>query len=174
MPSTRPFSSLGGMWSVVVVVVAGCFSSALAQFKLPGADPNQDQTGNTLVKAAVELDGSAIVPGEPALLGVRYTINPAWHIYWSNAGDTGAPTELSVTAPPGFKIGPIRWPRPEIFIEGGDTSFGYGKETMLFVPIVAPVDLEILVEEGAQADEQQNGTCHAWGTGRFAMRPRTR
>ena len=136
MPSTPFGTSWNGFWGLLVVVAGWC-SPVMAQFSLPGQDPVQ-QTGNTLVKTAAELDGSAIIPGETVLLGVRYTIHPKWHIYWRNAGESGAPTELNITAPEGFTTGTIRWPRPDVFTSMGDTCFGYAGETMLFIPITAP------------------------------------
>lgn len=87
-------------------------------------------------------DHAAIVPGESVLIGVTYTIQPKWHIYWRNAGDTGAPTELSVKAPKGFTVGPVMWPRPHIFTEQGDVSFGYETKATLFVRVETPLTID--------------------------------
>lgn len=125
-------------WIFAAVLGLSFTSSACAQYTVPGTAQDSQETGNSLVNATAMLDSSAIIPGKTVLLGVRYVIHPKWHIYWKNAGDTGAPTVLKITVPSGFSTGAIRWPRPEVFSEHGDTSFGYGKETMLFVPITAP------------------------------------
>ena len=112
--------------------------SGFGQFSLPGSDDDSMETGNSLVGMEIQLDGSAIQPGRKAILGIRYTIKPKWHIYWRNPGESGSTTEVELTLPEGFSAGPIQWPRPEVFRSDYDTTFGYGDKTMLFVPITVP------------------------------------
>jgi len=45
---------------------------------------------------------SAIAPGQPFMLGFKFTIAPGWHIYWKNPGDSGLPTEVKLNLPEGF------------------------------------------------------------------------
>ena len=116
--------------------------SGFGQFTLPGGDDDAMETGNSLVAMEIQLDGSAIVPGRTAMLGIRYTIKPKWHIYWRNPGESGSTTVVDLTLPEGFTAGPVQWPRPEVFRSAYDTTFGYGKETMLFVPITVPAKID--------------------------------
>ena len=154
MYSTPPCGSSMVLRSLALLMALGGATPAMAQFDIPGTKPSSQESGNTLVNVGAEIDGSAVVPGESFLLGVRYTIKPGWHIYWRNAGESGSPTELSLSLPEGFTAGAIRWPRPEIFTSMGDTSFGYSKETMLFVPIQAPATV--------QGEEVSIGIKTAW------------
>jgi hypothetical protein len=99
-------------------------------------------SGADLVVVRVACDHLAIAPGATILIGVTYSIEPKWHIYWRNAGDTGVPTELKVKAPKGFTVGLVQWPRPKVFTEQGDVSFGYERTVTLLVPVTAPPLME--------------------------------
>ncbi len=32
---------------------------------------------------------SSLVPGQPAEAGLYFKLEPGWHVYWKNAGDSG-------------------------------------------------------------------------------------
>ena len=53
-------------------------------------------------------DGAA--PGKTVWLGLQLTHAPEWHTYWKNSGDSGQPTELQWTLPPGVRAGPVARP----------------------------------------------------------------
>jgi thiol:disulfide interchange protein DsbD len=90
------------------------------------------------VKASLVADARSIVPGEPLHLGLRQQIEPGWHTYWSNPGDSGLPTTIDWTLPPDFKAGPIVWPTPERFALGPVVDYGYRNEVVLPVTIDVP------------------------------------
>ena len=94
--------------------------------------------GDRLVRIDATFATKAIVPGSTQLLGVRFRITPKWHIYWSNPGDSGSETRISLDLPEGFKAGPMVWARPVVHATEWETTFGYHDETMLFVPVTAP------------------------------------
>ena len=127
---------------LVMCVFLGCVPMAYAQVDVPGFGSKVPETGNDLVQVSALCDESAIVPGEESTLAVRFQIHPGWHIYWKKAGDTGAPTELSISAPAGVVPGKVKWPRPKVFRSDGDASFGYSEETMLFVPFTVPKEFK--------------------------------
>ena len=54
----------------------------------------------------------AIRPGHPFEIRCTLNIPERWHIYWEDPGASGAPTRIDVEAPDGWKIGPLRFPRP--------------------------------------------------------------
>ena len=132
-----------GLMGLMAALVCGFSApSAFGQFDLPGLGEEAAESGNSLVKMSVVLDGSAIVPGQTAMVGIRYTISPKWHIYWRNPGESGSQTEVKLILPAGFKAGSIQWPRPEVFKSDYDTTIGYADETMLFVPVEAPAKID--------------------------------
>ncbi|MGH7178408.1 MAG: protein-disulfide reductase DsbD domain-containing protein [Tepidisphaeraceae bacterium] len=97
-----------------------------------------------LVKAELLADASGIRPGRPFLLGVRFRITPGWHIYWINPGDSGEATRVEFQLPPGFVVGPVRYPAPEKFVQPGDiVGYGYEQQAMLIVEVTPAGDLKI-------------------------------
>lgn len=57
-----------------------------------------------------------------------------YHVYWKHPGASGAPTEIDVAMPDGYEIGPMQWPRPEVFHEPEGTTYGYSDRVTFIVP----------------------------------------
>ncbi|TAJ26435.1 MAG: thiol:disulfide interchange protein [Reyranella sp.] len=108
------------------------------------------QTDN--VRAELVADVAAVKPGEPFWVGLRQTIRPKWHTYWKNPGESGLPTEISWTLPPGAKADPIVWPAPTLFDIGGVTNYGFKDEAMLLVRITPPAGLAGPLKLAAEAN----------------------
>jgi thiol:disulfide interchange protein DsbD len=68
-------------------------------------------------------------------LGLQLTHTPDWHTYWKNSGDSGLPTELEWTLPPGVSAGAIEWPTPRKFPLGPLANYGYSGTVLLPVPL---------------------------------------
>ncbi|TPV92844.1 MAG: hypothetical protein B7733_23620 [Myxococcales bacterium FL481] len=67
-------------------------------------------------------------------LAVTFDIEPGWHIYWINPGDSGLTTRVEVTGPPTLRVEDTRYPAPNQFVGAGDIlGYGYGAPTALFV-----------------------------------------
>ena len=90
-----------------------------------------DQTRAELMAHAPE--GAS--PGKPVWLGLQLTHAPDWHTYWKNSGDSGLPTELQWTLPPGVTAGPIAWPTPRKFPLGTLANYGFDGTVLLPVPL---------------------------------------
>jgi thiol:disulfide interchange protein DsbD len=82
----------------------------------------------------------ALAPGQSQQLGILLRHEPHWHTYWINPGDSGLPTTLVWTLPPGMKTQDIAWPMPKRFEVGGLYNFGYDGEVVLPVEISVPAD----------------------------------
>lgn len=87
-------------------------------------------------------------PGETFLAGVRLVMEPGWHTYWRNGGDSGAPIEVEWTLPRGITAGKLLWPVPEKIVDSELTSYIYHDEVVLLVPITlatnaAGMDVEL-------------------------------
>jgi thiol:disulfide interchange protein DsbD len=85
----------------------------------------------------------SIRPGQPFTVGLQLRMDPEWHTYWKNPGDSGLPTRLTWTLPEGFQAGPIQWPYPGTFTQGPVTSYGYAGEVLLAVAITPPPALAV-------------------------------
>jgi thiol:disulfide interchange protein/DsbC/DsbD-like thiol-disulfide interchange protein len=120
-------------------------SAALAVVLLLGLlVPGQAQTygGRELVKASLQADANAIVPGKPFTVGLLLKMVPHWHTYWKFSGDAGLPTEMKWNLPPGWKAGDIQWPIPTRLIDPGDIeTYGYEDEVLLMQEITPPASV---------------------------------
>ena len=81
-------------------------------------------------------------PGQPMWLGLQLTHQKEWHTYWKNPGDSGLPTELRWTLPPGAQAGDIAWPAPRKFPLGNLANYGYEGTVLLPVPMTLPAGFE--------------------------------
>ena len=79
-----------------------------------------------------------VAADQPAWLGLRIDHKPGWHTYWKNPGDSGLPTSLTWTLPPGFAAGEIRWPTPKPLPLGDLVNYGYEGTLLLAVPLRVP------------------------------------
>jgi thiol:disulfide interchange protein/DsbC/DsbD-like thiol-disulfide interchange protein len=73
--------------------------------------------------------------GKTVWVGLQLTHAPEWHTYWKNSGDSGLPTEMRWTLPPGVTAGPIAWPTPRKFPIGNLANYGYDGTVVLPVPL---------------------------------------
>ena len=94
------------------------------------------------VKVALIPEVRTIAPGTPFWVAVLLKMDPRWHTYWINPGDSGEPTKIKWNLPPGFEAGPIQWPHPERIELPPLVSFGYEGEAVLLVRITPPRDLK--------------------------------
>lgn len=93
------------------------------------------------VKASLVAETQNIVAGQPLRLALRQQIEPGWHTYWSNPGESGLPTTIDWCLPQNFTAGVIAWPTPERFRYGPVVGYGYRGEVLLPVTIDVPPDL---------------------------------
>jgi thiol:disulfide interchange protein DsbD len=99
--------------------------------------------GNKLVTVSILADTAAIEPARPFRLAVRLKVEPGWHIYWLNPGDSGVPTSIDWKLPAGFSAGPLQWPAPHAFdVPGGMVNYGYENEVLLFATVTPPATLD--------------------------------
>jgi thiol:disulfide interchange protein DsbD len=72
---------------------------------------------------------------QPVWVGLQIEHAPHWHTYWKNSGDSGLPTELRWTLPPGVVAGDIAWPLPRKIPIGPLANYGYEGTVLLPVPL---------------------------------------
>ncbi len=94
---------------------------------------------NPRVEAELLVDASELRPGQTVRVGVLLEMDPGWHIYWRNPGESGLPTELEWDFEQAT-VGPIQWPAPLVFQEadGFITTYGYQDEVLLASEVVVP------------------------------------
>ena len=77
------------------------------------AESNQAVTKHDIVSLVSQSDS---VSGDRIKLGLLFRLAKGWHIYWKNAGDAGAPPQLTLTAPEHASAGAFEWPAPDWFL----------------------------------------------------------
>lgn len=93
------------------------------------------------VQATLMSEAAAVQPGKPFWVGLRLQMDPGWHVYWKQPGDSGLPPKLKWTLPAGVSAEDIAYPRPERFTVGTLASYGYTGEVLLLVPMTAAPSL---------------------------------
>ena len=110
--------------------------AALAHAVAAGAAPVK--TGH--VTAELVAEQQALVPGETATVALRLAIEPGWHTYWRNPGESGLPTTLEWRLPPGYAAGSIAWPAPRALPAGPLVNYGYQGQVFHLVALTVPAD----------------------------------
>lgn len=76
-----------------------------------------------------------IYPGQHFTAGLYFKIAPGWHIYWTNAGDSGEPPAIDWNLPAGITAGPMQFPAPRRLPLGPLMDFGYEHQVLFPIPI---------------------------------------
>ena len=111
----------------------------LAVLAIAGASANPVQRDHVRVTLVSEV--SSVRPGDSFWVALRQEIKPHWHTYWINPGDSGVPTTIAWSLPPGAEAGPIVWPAPIRFPLGHLVNFGYADEAWLLTEIKVPASV---------------------------------
>lgn len=84
-----------------------------------------------------ELESALAAPGSTVWAGLTLKMDPGWHTYWKNGGDTGVATQIEWRLPEGMSAGEIQWPVPEIYEDSAleMITYVYHDETTLLVPL---------------------------------------
>jgi thiol:disulfide interchange protein len=90
------------------------------------------------VEARLVGETATIRRGAPFTVALLLKMDPAWHVYWKNPGDSGLPTTIDWDLPAGFHAGPISWPVPERILTEGLVTYGYSGQVLLLTEITPP------------------------------------
>ena len=82
-------------------------------------------------------EGPAPAGGEVEL-AIEMRTNPGWHGYWLNPGDAGLPMDVKWTLPPGYAVGPLRYPVPTRLTVAGIMNYVYEKDYAVLVRLKVP------------------------------------
>jgi thiol:disulfide interchange protein/DsbC/DsbD-like thiol-disulfide interchange protein len=120
------------MWGVLL---CGLVASTVAWAEPPASarGTGAPDEGDPRVETTLLVDASQVKPGDTFRVGVRFKMDPDWHIYWKNPGDAGLSTDVTWDGP-GITVGELRWPFPSTFRTPDNfiITYGYHDEVLLF------------------------------------------
>lgn len=92
---------------------------------------------------------------EKSEIAIEFELEPDWHIYWINPGDSGEEPRFKFAKAENLEIGPALFPTPTRIPAGPLTNFGFSKAKAP-VAIRFPVHVASLAESGGT--DAGNGT----------------
>lgn len=118
-------------------ILLGAGLQATAQFSAPASEPQDAKAGFDGQHLRVEL----LVPGKELYsgasnqnrlnqAGLYFKMEPGWHIYWENAGDSGEPPSIQWTLPAGISATPLQFPAPVRLPLGPLMDYGYENQVL--------------------------------------------
>ena len=93
---------------------------------------------STATEAELVARQAAIAPGASLELGLRLKLDPQWHVYWKNAGDSGTPPSLTLELPAGLSAGPMQFGYPSRIPVAHLVNYGYEGEVLFPVHVDVP------------------------------------
>ncbi|MBP7565584.1 MAG: thioredoxin family protein [Burkholderiaceae bacterium] len=126
----------------LALVFAALLLSALGALR-PALAANATVVTSERVRAELLAHApQGVEPGQPVWVGLSLTHQPEWHTYWKNSGDSGLPTSMEWTLPPGVMAGDIAWPVPRKIPIGTLANYGYEDRVLLAVPLIVTPDFK--------------------------------
>ena len=115
----------------------GVATTLLASLLAMGAradDASQWQRdGHSAVRLLAGSRSGAVLLG-----GIAFQLQPGWHTYWRNPGDSGVPPRFDFSKSDNVEAVTVLWPAPKKFDDGaGGTALGYKQQVVLPLRIVA-------------------------------------
>lgn len=128
MPTGRVFAGIVAVLAAWVGIGVASSGGSLA----PGGEP-------TRVRAEIVPELSALIPGRVNVIGVRFRIEPGWHLYGHGLNDTGSPPVIQLALPDGWEAMEPVWPTPRRKVSYGTMlDHIYEGTLVVMVPVRVP------------------------------------
>jgi thiol:disulfide interchange protein DsbD len=127
--------SLAALLLLTAAAPVGVASERFQAASSPTAPARRIQADHVAVELVA--DGSSAAAGVVDV-GIRFLLEPEWHIYWQNPGDSGTPPGVTWRLPRGWEAGPIEWPTPERIPFPPLVNYGYSGDVVLPVSLRVP------------------------------------
>ncbi|MGI8704309.1 MAG: protein-disulfide reductase DsbD family protein [Sphingomicrobium sp.] len=112
--------------------------------------PALGQARENAIQPELVAEGPAVPGGEVELAIVMRT-KPGWHGYWANPGDAGLPMQVKWQLPPGFAMGPLRYPVPTRLTIAGLMNYVYERDYSILTRLEVPAGARGTVPIRAEA-----------------------
>lgn len=127
---------------MAAILIGGWLALTAAAAHAQEGSPSFGPASTERITAELVSMTASATPGSTLILAVRQDIEPGWHTYWRNPGDSGGATTLDWRLPEGWAAGEIVWPLPERQPLSGLMNYGYSDVVYLPVAITVPADAE--------------------------------
>jgi thiol:disulfide interchange protein DsbD len=128
----RQFTALVAGLIVLVSAVSGGLAAEAPDVPESAYGEGAVDGDNPRVESRLVLDNETVEPGGQMRVGVVFSMDPDWHIYWRNSGQAGMATGVEF-AGEDLSFGSLKWPAPHAYEQKGEVfTFGYGDQVMLF------------------------------------------
>jgi len=134
-----------GPWCAIVLIGGFCARTIPAAVAgepskpgLPGltAPSGPKPDGNTLIRPSLIAESSALLPSGDNWIAVAMDIEPGWHTYWRNNGETGVPPTFTFTTPDWITVGDPVWPTPVRHeLPSGGVDYVYEGRALVLFPV---------------------------------------
>jgi thiol:disulfide interchange protein DsbD len=114
---------------------------ALILAALPAAAQSVAVTDHA--RSALHAETIGVAPGGAVRLALHQILEPGWHVYWKNPGDSGLPLETIWTLPDGVAASEVDYPAPERIEIGPLVNFGHHGEPVFVMTLTAPASAAI-------------------------------
>ncbi len=122
---------------VAPLLIALC-ATLCAPFASAQSDPHATASAQHLTVGLL-VPPRELYPGQSFTAGLDFKMEPGWHVYWVNAGDSGEPPSINWTLPAGITAAAMQFPAPQRLPLGPLMDFGYENEVVFPIPVqIAP------------------------------------
>jgi thiol:disulfide interchange protein DsbD len=89
-------------------------------------------------KLSLISERTALTPGSSQWIGLRFDLEPGWHIYWTNPGDSGEPPKVNWNLPRGIQASDLQFPAPQRIKDHSLIDYGYQDKVILLSQLTVP------------------------------------
>lgn len=89
-------------------------------------------------RVEVRVAPTGVSEGGRIPVGVRFSMDPGWHTYAENPGDSGLPPDITVNGPEGLHVERWAFPPAKTFTDAAGTTYGYEGEVVLLGALTLP------------------------------------
>ena len=100
---------------------------------------------------------TAVVAGMPQRVALRLQVEPGWHVYWKNPGESGVATTAKWTLPAGFTVDSLHYPTPARLDVAGVVTHVHEGDVVFETTITPPT--RISSRDSRLATRVQYGVC---------------
>lgn len=137
-PCFKRFSGLLNVFKAVRVLCVVVFTICLAA----QADAQSTAFGDHVKVRWLAPD--SLVAGQQEIIGFYFEVDPHWHVYWHNPGDSGAAPRFDIQVQ-GATLGEVMWPYPTRLPIEHLTNLGYESNVAYLLPITADLQTSEVV-----------------------------